>query len=170
MDKDKKRNPYARAAGSKPATVNGNYIEKPGLYDFLIEKLEMREEGFKGNSFIANLRIESSRKTTDDDIHNPGESKAYVKNLKSDFMYELMMAFMYTVGQATGDDLSDMDEEQIEEFLRYATSKDQPCRGVRVRGDAFWTTTQKGEKIIAVNWTTEKQSDEEIASQRKTLR
>lgn len=169
MATDRKRNPFARGAASKPASVGGNYITKAGSYDFVIDQLTLKEGGYKGDSFIAELVVEKAEKTEDDDVHKPGEARSYVRNLKSDFMYELMMAFMYAVGECTGDDLYSMDTDQIEEFNRSCCGKDQPARGVRIHGDAFYTTTEKGNKILAVKWSGLEQSDEDIAKRRKEL-
>lgn len=171
-EQKKYKNPFARGADTAPATVGGNYITKPGSYDFTILDLTLKEGGYKGDSFIAELQVDKAEKTGETGeagTHKPGESRSYVRNLKSDFMYELMMAFMYAVGECTGDDLYSMEQDDIEKFLEQCMDKDQPCRGVRIHGDAFYTQTADKRTILALKWSGIEQSDEDIAKRRKEL-
>jgi hypothetical protein len=170
-------NPFKRASKTKPAVTGGNWIVD-GDYDFLIENLVMRENGFKGDSFVAELYVERA-KQTDPDVkpNQEGSSASYARVLSSDFQYQLMMALMFQVGVATGDDLNDMSTEEdpktgkseLEEWLEYACGKEQPCRGVRISGRTRKTKTKKGDVITAIHWTAKPQDEAEIAANRKKL-
>jgi hypothetical protein len=162
-------NPFARAAGTKPATTGGTYIVD-GDYDFLIENLIMRESGFKGDSFVAELRVERADQTEHDVKPNKvGSSASYARVLNSDFQYQLMMAFMYQVAVATDDDLENMSPKELEDWLKYCTGKEQPCRGVRISGRTYRTKTKKGDVITAIRWSAKEQEGEEIAANRVKL-
>jgi hypothetical protein len=162
-------NPFARAAGTKPATTGGSYIVD-GDYDFLIENILMRENGFKGDSFVAELRVERSERVEQDVAPNKvGSSASYARVLNSDFQFQLMMAFMYAVASATGDDLESMSVKELEEWLKYCTGKEQPCRGIRIHGRTYRTKTKKGDVITAVRWSASEQEGEEIAANRAKL-
>jgi hypothetical protein len=170
-------NPFKRASKTKPAATGGNYITD-GDYDFLIENLVMREGGYKGDSFVAELRVErADRLEPDVQPNKVGSTVSYARVLKDDFNYQLMMALMYQVGVATGDDLDDMatepekgeTESELEKWLKYACSKDQPCRGVRISARTYRTKTKKGDVITAVRWSAKEQDAEEIAANRAKL-
>ncbi len=162
-------NPFKKASTTKPAASGGEFIQD-GDYDFLIERLVMREGGFKGDSFVAEFRVERAAQTRADVKPNPvGSSCSRATVLSTDFAYQLMMAFMHQVGVATGDDLSEMSPDQVEEFLRYACGKDNPCRGVRITDRTYRTTTKKNLEIVAHKWSAVAQTDEEIAANRAKL-
>lgn len=164
-----KSNPFKRAAGQKPASGSGTWITD-GDYDYLIERLVMKEEGYKGDSFTAELRVEKAKQIIADVKPNPeGSSVSFTRVLDDDFKYQLMMAFMYEVAVATGDDLEAMNPQQLEDWLKLCCSKEQPCRGVRISNRTKRTKTRAGQEITANQWRAVEQTGEEIAAGRAKL-
>lgn len=170
-------NPFKRASKTKPASGSGDYITD-GDYDLLIENLIMREGGYKGDSFVAEFRVEKAERLEPDVAPNKVDSNvSYARVLKDDFNYQLMMSLMYAVGTATGDDLDDMSTDpakgetksELEKWLEYCCSKEQPCRGVRIHARTYRTKTKAGDIITAVRWSAKEQEGEEIAANRAKL-
>lgn len=113
------------------ANKSGNFI-RDGGYLFEVLKLEA-DKKFKGNTFIAELKVLESRKTNPNVDPNPvGTTCAYITNL--DDKYGLGMGNMKAFVMA----LYGVPEEEVTvDVLCEVTSDKQPATGMKIRDEAF---------------------------------
>lgn len=173
-------------SGIKEAQMSGGGNNfRDGKYKCLVEKVHAKK-GYKGSSFIAEMRIIESeavteyeiardQKTTTDKLvkpNAPNTAASYVVNLKFDnalgnikkFVLGVLGAFGYT-------------EEQItEELIDKVIGPDQPLRGMAVAVSTYRTVNQgrankanEGNILVLLNFDPIEQTREQVKAQREWL-
>jgi hypothetical protein len=163
------------AAKVKAAKVfgSGTFLRE-GRGVLLIDAVKYIDGGFKGDSLVIEMVVESSvdDPTARDEkgapvLTNPSGSKCSVvwtfNGEHKDTMFGKAKEFLEV--------LNGNDEEDIAEVLVAACNEDpsagavQPCRGMRIKYEAYPTVTKKKQKrITAVRWSAATNDDASIAS------
>ena len=173
-------------SGVKEASMSGGGNNfRDGKYKCLVEKITAKK-GYKGNTFIAEMRIVESEAVTEYEIardqksttdklvkpNAPNTNASYVVNLKFDnalgnikkFALGVMSAFGYT-------------EEMItEELIDKICGPTQPLRGMAVAVSTYRTTNQgrankanEGNILVLLNFDPIEQTKEDVKDQRAYL-
>ena len=156
----------ARQIANASTTGGGNWI-RHGLYLFVVERLLLKQ-GYKGVSFIAELRVKVAQATVDGVVPNPvGSSCSNVQSLSNPATPNAMGAVKAFILTLLG--ITESTEDEFVRAFEELVGPTQLARGLVVACETYDHTTQKGKEIVLPKWSHVVQAPEEITAERAAL-